>query len=277
MADIFSFLYLLLALYTNEIDISQQEFLADVVVETQIYGVEAAAENIAHMLAEIEDETKPFDYVEGLKAMGYYKNESKDENLNLRNAILRFKSSCNIPLDGSWNDECSKILHMQLKSGKVTYSDNVQNPPTSGKWIVINKSRRILTLYEGSTVIKKYPVAVGNPPSLTPDGKFKIVTKIVNPAWGGGGYAKPVRGGVPENPLGYRWMGLSYKGGGEIGIHGNNSPYSIGQNVSHGCIRMINSDVEELFEIVPMSTQVWVGTDATLKKWGIVQNEITAE
>jgi len=277
MAEIFSLLYLIFALYSNNIDISQPEFLQKIVAETQTDGIEAAIESIQSRFPELTAQPEPFNYVDGLKAMGYYKNESKDEKLNLRNAILRFKSSCNIPLNASWDDKYSKILSMQLKAKTITYTDTVENPPTNGKWIVINKSKRILTLYEGKTVIQKFPIAVGNPPSLTPDGKFKIVTKVVNPAWGGGGYAKPVRGGVPENPLGYRWLGLSYKGGGEIGIHGNNSPYSIGENVSHGCIRMINSDVEKLFEIVPISTHVWVGTDETLKKWGIVQKDFTVE
>ncbi len=276
MADIFSLLYLVLALYSNNIDLSQPEFLQDFIVKTQLAGIDAAIESIEGTLPELTVDAEPINYEDVLKALGYYKNESKDNKLNLRNAILRFKSNCNIPLSGSWDDKYSTILSIQLKTNTIKYEDTVDNPPSKGKWIVINKSKRILTLYEGNTVIYKYPIAVGNPPSLTPDGKFKIVTKIVNPAWGGGGYAKPVKGGIPANPLGYRWLGLSYKSGGDIEIHGNNSPYSIGENVSRGCIRMINSDVEQLFEIVPISTHVWIGTDERLKKWGIFQKELTA-
>jgi lipoprotein-anchoring transpeptidase ErfK/SrfK len=92
-----------------------------------------------------------------------------------------------------------------------------------------------------------------------------------NPTWGGGGYASPVKGGSPSNPLGYRWMGLSIKGGSIYGIHGNSSPYSIGTNASHGCIRMINSDVEELFDMIPINTAVWIGTEEKLNEWGISQ------
>jgi lipoprotein-anchoring transpeptidase ErfK/SrfK len=127
-------------------------------------------------------------------------------------------------------------------------------------------------LYKGSDTVKKYPVAVGNPPSLTPEGRFKIVIKVVNPMWGGGGYAQPVAGGVPENPLGYRWMGLDLGGGVEYGIHGNNAPYSIGTNASHGCVRMINSDVESLYEIVSVDTPVWIGSEDFLEKNGITQD-----
>lgn len=275
MADIFSLLYLLLTLYSGNIDISDPVFLEDVIVQSQLNGVEATIDHIKSSIPELSVDTELINYEDGLKIMGYYRNESKDNDLNLRNAVLRFKSSCNIPLDGDWSDKCSALLSIQLKSRTVTYTDVVDKPPSKGKWITINKSKRILTLYEGNTVIRKYPIAIGNPPSLTPNGKFTVVTRIVNPAWGGGGYAKPVKGGIPANPLGYRWLGLSYKSGGDIGIHGNNSPYSIGKNISHGCIRMINTDVEQLFEIVPISTHVWIGTDEKLKSWGIIQEEFT--
>jgi hypothetical protein len=213
------------------------------------------------------------DYKKELVKLGYYRKDSNDATLNLRNAVLRFQSDCNLIVDGIWGKKSMNALLLRLNSTNRPCNDVIQTPPTKGQWIVINKTKRILTLYENKTIIAKYPISVGNPVSLTPDGKFKIVSKVVNPAWGGGGYAKSVKGGVPENPLGYRWMGLSYKNGNEIGIHGNNSPYSIGKNISHGCIRMINSDVELLFEKVKNSTPVWIGTDDILKDWSIVQNE----
>ncbi|MGE5614425.1 MAG: L,D-transpeptidase [Bacillota bacterium] len=221
-------------------------------------------------------EQPTFDYKEELKKMGFYKDETKDKKLNLRNAILRFQSSFNIEVSGVWSDKCQDIMSDCLATDIAVGEDHVRKPPTDGKWITINKTKRILTLYENNVVIRKYPVAIGNPPSLTPDGMFKVVNKIINPYWGGAGYAKPVKGGVPENPLGYRWLGLSYKDGRTLGIHGNNSPYSIGKNVSLGCIRMINSDVEQLFSIVPLSTPVWIGTDGKLKEWGVIQPEYSA-
>lgn len=211
------------------------------------------------------------DYKEELKKLGFNKEESADAKLNLRNAVLRFQSSCNLTVNGIWDDKCLQCLAEHIKSEGPVNEDLVETSPTEGKWITVNKTRRILTLYENDRVLQKYPVAIGNPTALTPDGKFKVVSKVVNPAWGGGGYAKPVKGGVPQNPLGYRWLGLSYKDGDTLGIHGNNSPYSIGKNISHGCIRMINSDVEQLFTIVPRSAPVWIGTDAKLREWGVIQ------
>jgi len=218
------------------------------------------------------DESK-INYIEELKKLNYYKEDSKDNDLNLRNAVLRFQSDHNLVVNGVWDKKEFNTLVKRLKASSFKHPDTVKKPPTDSIWMTVNISKRLLTLYEGNKVIKKYPVAVGNPPSLTPSGKFTIKNKIVNPAWGGGGYAKPVPGGSPKNPLGYRWMGLSYKGGSRYGIHGNNSPYSIGKDVSHGCIRMINSDVEELFEKVTVSMPVWIGTNSELEEWGVVQSE----
>ena len=213
------------------------------------------------------------DYIEELKKLNFYKEESKDDQLNIRNAVLRFQSDHNLVVNGTWDKKEFDTLIKRLKDSSFKHPDTVKEAPTDSKWLTVNISKRILTLYEGDKVVKKYPVAVGDPPSLTPSGKFTIHNRIVNPAWGGGGYAKPVAGGSPKNPLGYRWMGLSYKGGGRYGIHGNNSPYSIGKDVSHGCIRMINSDVEELFEKVTVSMPVWIGTNSELEEWGIIQSE----
>ena len=56
-----------------------------------------------------------------------------------------------------------------------------------------------------------------------------------------------------NNPLGTRWLGLNLKG---YGIHGTNRPDSIGRNASHGCIRMRNREIEELFRMVAIGDQV---------------------
>ena len=55
-------------------------------------------------------------------------------------------------------------------------------------------------------------------------------------------------------------MGLGYKG---YGIHGTNRPTSIGKAASHGCIRMRNQDVEELFELVQVGDEVELATDVS--------------
>lgn len=107
--------------------------------------------------------------------------------------------------------------------------------------IVVSIPDRKLALIEDGQVVKVYPTAVGRAASPTPSGTFTIVQRISNPAWYGQG--KVVAPGK-SNPLGTRWLGLSRK---SYGIHGTNDPRSIGRNASHGCVRMRNRDVEDLF------------------------------
>lgn len=211
-----------------------------------------------------------------LKKLGYYKENFKDKKLNSRSALIHFQSDHNMNPTGKWDKKATDAVLKKLIAPEISPSDKVSDIPSEGLWLTINKSKNLLTLYKGGKPIKKYPVAVGNPSSLTPSGKFTIVNKIVNPAWGGGGYAKPVKGGSPYNPLGYRWMGLSLKGGSSYGIHGTTDPYSIGTYASHGCIRMFNFDVESLFPQIPMYIKVYIGTAEELAKWGILQEEVKA-
>jgi lipoprotein-anchoring transpeptidase ErfK/SrfK len=110
--------------------------------------------------------------------------------------------------------------------------------------ILVNIPERKLALVEDNQVVRIYDIAVGAPRTPTPSGVYTIATQVPHPTWYG------PKGVVPPgkaNPLGTRWMGLSLKG---YGIHGTNAPSSIGRRASHGCIRMRNADVEELFELV---------------------------
>lgn len=211
-------------------------------------------------------------YLNYLKKLGYYKKVYKnDEKLNIRNTLLLFQSDHNMSVTGNWDDATKAMLINRLVSPTFTYIDTIKQVPTTGKWIVVNKTNRTLTLYENTNVIKKYAVAVGNPSTLTKTGKFIVTSRLIDPYWGGGGFADPIKGGVPENPLGSRWLGIN-RTDGSYGIHGTNSLYSIGKYISHGCIRMQNYCIEELFPLVPMNANVWVGTASELKKWGITQN-----
>ena len=120
--------------------------------------------------------------------------------------------------------------------------------------IVINKSTNQLSFYQSDKLIKSFPVATGKHSSLTPEGNFTIVTKVVNPYYG----KLNIPGGSPNNPLGVRWLGLSIGGGGVYGIHGNSNPASIGTYASAGCIRMHNQDVIWLYDRVPLGTRVQI-------------------
>ncbi|KGG79415.1 hypothetical protein Y919_12210 [Caloranaerobacter azorensis H53214] len=106
--------------------------------------------------------------------------------------------------------------------------------------ILVDIDKKYLYLYDVDTnkVIKKYIVATGKPSTPTPIGSFKIIEKA---KWGGG--------------FGSRWMRINVPWG-RYGIHGTNKPTSIGYNASHGCVRMRNKDIEELYSIVKYNTPV---------------------
>ncbi len=108
-----------------------------------------------------------------------------------------------------------------------------------GSHILINLATRRLSYFEGDRQVNLYPVGVGKAATPTPTGSYLVVVKLIHP------------GGM----LGTRWMGLSIPGG-NYGIHGTNNPLSIGGYVSHGCVRMYNQDVEELFSMVSIGTPV---------------------
>lgn len=116
--------------------------------------------------------------------------------------------------------------------------------------IVIDKSQNILTLKSNDKIVKTYRVSTGTNNS-TPVGTFKVINKVTNPPWYTAGTV--VSPDSPKNILGSRWLGLSAQG---YGIHGTTEPQSIGKQVTSGCVRMKNSDVEELYEIVPEGTEV---------------------
>ncbi|WP_428912042.1 L,D-transpeptidase family protein [Niallia sp. Krafla_26] len=124
--------------------------------------------------------------------------------------------------------------------------------------IIINKSNNQLAYYENSQLKKVFSVGTGRSQSLTPEGTFKIVNKIKNRPY----YSGNIPGGDPRNPLGDRWLGLNANGtwGTTYAIHGNNNPNSIGGYVSSGCVRMHDSEIEWLFNQVPVNTPVIITT-----------------
>lgn len=116
--------------------------------------------------------------------------------------------------------------------------------------IVISIPDHKLVLFSGDRVLKIYDVAVGKPSTPSPQGEFKIISHVKNPTWYGPRMIVPPG---KNNPLGTRWMGLSVKG---YGIHGTNVPSSVGKAASHGCFRMRQADVEELFDLVDVGVTV---------------------
>jgi lipoprotein-anchoring transpeptidase ErfK/SrfK len=116
--------------------------------------------------------------------------------------------------------------------------------------IVVSFPDKQLVLLQDGQILKTYQVAVGADVSRSPEGDFTVINRLENPT-----YFTPgkIIGPGKSNPLGTRWMGLSKKG---YGIHGTNVPSSIGKAASHGCIRMRQRDLEELFAMVQVGDKV---------------------
>jgi lipoprotein-anchoring transpeptidase ErfK/SrfK len=110
--------------------------------------------------------------------------------------------------------------------------------------IVVSIPDRKLAVLENGKIVRIFSVAVGASISPSPTGDFHIVNRISNPTYYHSGVVIPPGS---DNPIGPRWLGLDRKG---YGIHGTNEPRSIGKAASHGCIRLSNRDIEQLFTLV---------------------------
>ena len=129
--------------------------------------------------------------------------------------------------------------------------------------IIINVPSRTLDLYKGGKLIKTYPVGVGRAGFPTPIGNFKVIRMVKEPGWENPykpkGHIRIKAGGT--NPLGTRWIGFKADDGGEFGIHGTDTPSSVGKYSSHGCVRMLVKDAEDLFSNTHMGMPVLVTYD----------------
>ncbi|PIQ89158.1 MAG: hypothetical protein COV72_04535 [Candidatus Omnitrophica bacterium CG11_big_fil_rev_8_21_14_0_20_42_13] len=119
---------------------------------------------------------------------------------------------------------------------------------------LVDKSLNILMLKSNEAIVKTYIVATGKNNS-TPVGTFKIINKLVDPVWFKPQVGAMVPADSPENILGSRWMGFDAAG---YGIHGTTEPEALGSQVTQGCVRMKNEDVEELFSFLPQGTEVTI-------------------
>lgn len=123
--------------------------------------------------------------------------------------------------------------------------------------LVLKLGERRVYVYQNDELKTTYPVAIGRAGWETPTGSFEVMHMLQNPGW-----TNPLTGEVvppgPNNPLGERWIAFWTDGNNYIGFHGTPNRESVGRAASHGCIRMYNEDVRELYEIVTPGTPVIV-------------------
>jgi lipoprotein-anchoring transpeptidase ErfK/SrfK len=151
-------------------------------------------------------------------------------------------------------DRAAVRIPMRTLEPKVT-------PATLGRTIVVDLSENVLSLYDGFELERQYRVATAAEGFSTPAGTWEIVNKVENPSWtnpdpdGWGADMPAYIPPGPSNPLGTRALYLNAPG---IRIHGTTNVESIGTYASHGCIRMLMPEVEELYPLVPIGTEVLV-------------------
>lgn len=124
----------------------------------------------------------------------------------------------------------------------------------------VHLKRRRVVLYQGTIEIRTYPIAIGQAGWETPTGRFRVLDMQEKPDW-----IHPLTNQrVPHedlrNPLGRYWIGFWTDGTNWIGFHGTPHPNSVGQALSHGCLRMHDADIDELYY------QVSTGTPVTVKR-----------
>ena len=152
-------------------------------------------------------------------------------------------------------EDGSTMVQLSVHAVKPKVTDKTMLPT-----IVVHVDTNRLDLYEGFRVTHSWDVATAKPGYVTPVGEWSMYQKRENPTWynpaldsWGAGLPAVVPGG-PGNPMGTRALYITAPG--LIRIHGTTSPDSIGRYASHGCIRMHNEQVEELYDLVPVGTKV---------------------
>lgn len=133
--------------------------------------------------------------------------------------------------------------------------------PTVRFKLVVTKSEFALDVLTASDeFVKRYPVGIGRIPGKTREGRYTINTKQIGPRWRDPNSGKWLTPDDPDYPLGTRWLGLGLPGEKDsrtgLGIHGTNEPETVGTASSLGCVRMRNEDVNELYDLAPLGTEV---------------------
>lgn len=167
----------------------------------------------------------------------------------------------NVEVSGTFDSETEAAVREFQTREDLPVTGSVGNATLAalGPRIIVNLSRFELVLDLPGEPLRRYPIACGQPAYPTPTGRFEVYDKVKDPSWippdsPWAKEAKTIPPG-PSNPLGTRWIGLSWGG---VGIHGTNADWTIGSASSHGCMRMHLSDVEDLYDRVGEGTQVTI-------------------
>ena len=159
-------------------------------------------------------------------------------------AVLRFQRMHKLPVDGIIGPSTFRALwttggYSVLYGEKLGAEASADHYPAA--LLHIDGGRCLLHHYTDGHLQESYPIALGSPHTPTPNGLWHVISREVSP----GGF------------FGSRWLGLSVPFG-SYGIHGTDNPESVGKRTTHGCIYMLNSHIEELFDHVQLNTPILI-------------------
>jgi L,D-transpeptidase ErfK/SrfK len=124
--------------------------------------------------------------------------------------------------------------------------------------LIVDLSDRSVQIYRHDRRLARYPIAVGQPGWETPLGAFPIHQMREHPEWQHPITHAVIPAGADDNPLGDRWIGFQAGEHMAIGFHGTPNESLVGSAVSHGCLRMRNRDIRNLYQQVGLGTIVEV-------------------
>lgn len=173
-----------------------------------------------------------------LRDLGYYSTSINGIfDKTTAESVMDFQKAEGLVPDGIVGRKTlQKLAEVYEKPVVITPTEK---PPGEVSIIIYALDRQLVVMSDGKPY-KTFPVAVGTFDTPSPIGLFQITEKS---AWGEG--------------FGSRWMRLNVPWG-VYGIHGTNKPWSIGGYESHGCIRMLNKHVEQVYEWVDIGTKVYI-------------------
>ena len=172
-------------------------------------------------------------------------------------ACRDYQARCGLPQTGVIDEATWRRLFagIPLPADVVTVPIPLAPPdPTrlsqAGYGVILNLGSRTLRLLQYGADVATYPIAIGKPATPSPVGDYTILNKAVDPG----------------GPFGTRWLGITENG---LGIHGTDTPPSIGLAVSNGCIRMYNQDVEAIFPLLNVGDPVSILAGAAAPGAGV--------
>jgi lipoprotein-anchoring transpeptidase ErfK/SrfK len=149
------------------------------------------------------------------------------------------------------------VLAQEVGWGNYQYPVEEDNLKPTVQILIHRRSHTLQVLDEEGKVYREYPIAIGRATWPTPQGTFQVLKKIENPVFQSFRTGALTASGK-ANPLGQYYVQYHEGKVGEFGIHGTDEEDSIGKSVSHGCIRMHNKDIAELYQLVDRGTPVTI-------------------